>query len=95
MLDKVGEWLGNAAQDVFGWLFNGIGTIFGAIFDGLNGIFDVFDSVWGFILGLIDSVVSLVGVALPFVPPEVLTVITAALPVVLVVGIIKLIRGSK
>ena len=94
-LGKIGDWLGSGAKAFFGWLFNGIGTILSAIFDGLTGIFSVFDAVWGFLVGIKDCVLELFQAAFPMIPAPVFAVLSAALLVVIVMGVIRLIRGKR
>lgn len=99
------EWIGNAAGTIGSWLGSGIGSFFNWLLGGLNVIltkvinaartfWDLLDSIWGFGVGLVDSILDLFAAFFPFFPPEVATVISLAFIAVLVAGIYKKVSGK-
>lgn len=87
---NIGSWLGDGIGSFFGWLFGGIGTLLTKIIDAADGLWDVLDALWNLLTGLKDTIFSLFTTFFPFVPAPVSALISVALFVVLIAGLIKL-----
>lgn len=98
------DWIVNTVSDITGWLGEGIGNLFHWLFSGLDSIlvkvigafssfWSLLDSIWDFGIGLVRSVGDLMTVFLPFLPSEVISVISLALLAVAIAGIYKRVKG--
>ena len=88
------EWVGSGFANVLEWLLGGLADMFTLIIDAADGIWSVFESLWSLGTSLTDSLMSMVSVLFPFVPEPVVTVISAGLIAVVVIGCVKKVRGS-
>lgn len=91
---SVAGWVGDGFASLFEWFFSGIITIVTAVINGLDSVFELLDSIWEFAIGFIDSISDLFTTFFPFVPESVVSVIFLGLFAVLLVGIIRKVRGS-
>lgn len=89
---SIGSWLGSGLGSFFQWLFGGLETILTKVVRALDTFWDLMDAVWEFATGLIGSIMELFGVFFPFMPPEVVTVISLALLAAAVAGVYKHVR---
>lgn len=87
---NIGSWLGDGIGSLFEWLFGGIGTILTKVIDAADGFWDVLDALWNFLTGFKDTIFSLFTTFFPFVPAPVAAVLSVALFVALIAGLIKL-----
>lgn len=91
---NIASWLGDGVASFVSWILNGIGTLVTKIIDALNGIWDVLDAIWDFGTGFIGNISALLTTIFPFVPAAVTEVIIAAMTIVLVAGIYRMVRGK-
>lgn len=83
------SWLGNGLGSFFKWLLDGVVTIFTKVINAADGFLDVLDALWGFAIGFKDDLLILFTTFFPFVPAEVVTVISLGLIAVLIAGFVK------
>jgi len=83
------SWLGSGLGSFFKWLLDGIVTIFTKVINAADGFWDVLDALWGFAIGFKDDLLILFTTFFPFVPVEVVTVISLGLIAVLVAGFVR------
>lgn len=100
MLDWVGEalqgavsWLGESLVKILDWLLSGTVSVLTKAIDAADGIFDVLNSLWNFFVSIKDLLLNLFALLFPFVPPEVMSVVSLGLFAVLLAGIVKKVRG--
>lgn len=101
MLDWLGSALGNAASalgegvvSILSWLLSGLISVVTKILDAAGGIFDLLDALWGFFVSIKDSLLGLLPAFFPWIPAEVLTVISLGFFAILLAGIVKKVRGK-
>ena len=93
-------WLGNALQDIgstlgsglmslLSWLFSGLISILSKILGALGGVYDLLDSIIDFFVGVKDSVLGLLPILFPFLPEDVVLVISFGLLAIVLIPIIK------
>lgn len=88
------SWLGEGIVSILSWLLSGVLSVLSRFLRAAGGIFDLLDAIWNFFVGIKDSIVNMVSVFFPWIPAEVLTVITLGLFAVLLAGIVKRVRGK-
>lgn len=93
-LKSAASWLGQGLSSILSWLLSGVISVLSKVLAASDGIFDLLDSLFGFFISIKDAIVSLLLVVFPWVPPEVMTVITLGLFAVLLAGIVKQVRGK-
>lgn len=93
-LASTASWLGQGVASLLNWLLSGLISLATKVLDAAGGIFDLLDSLFGFFTSVKDALVGLLQVVFPWVPPEVMTVITYGLFAVLLAGIVKQVRGK-
>lgn len=97
------EWMGNALKgaasllgdglvEILDWLLSGLITVLTKVIDAASGIFDVLDAVVNFFLSIKDLLLGLFPALFPWIPEDVLAVISVGLLAVLLAGFIKLVR---
>lgn len=86
--------LGEGLASLLSWLFSGLISVVTKALSAAGGVFDLLDALWGFFVGIKDSLLGLVSVFFPWVPSEVLTVISLGLFAVLLASIVKKVRGK-
>lgn len=86
--------LGEGLASLLSWVFSGLLSVVTKVLSAAGGVFDLLDALWGFFVGIKDSLLGLVAVFFPWIPPEVLTVISLGLFSVLLAGIVKKVRGK-
>lgn len=94
------DWLGSALSglgeglvSILSWLFSGVLSVLAKILRAAGGIFDLLDSLWGFFVSIKDALLGLLTVFFPWVPAEVITVISLGFFAVLLAGIVKKVSG--
>ena len=98
-------WLGDALRGVtaaFGegigsllsWLLSGLISVITRVINAAGGIFDLLDALFGFFVSIKDTLLGLLSVFFPFIPPEVVSVIGFGLFAVLLAGIVKKVSGK-
>lgn len=88
------SWLGEGIVSILSWLLSGVLSVLSRVLQAAGGIFDLLDAIWNFFVSIKDSIVNMVSVFFPWIPVEVLTVITLGLFAVLLAGIVKRVRGK-
>lgn len=88
------SWLGEGIVSILSWLLSGVLSVLSRVLRAAGGIFDLLDAIWNFFVSIKDSIVNMVSVFFPWIPVEVLTVITLGLFAVLLAGIVKRVRGK-
>lgn len=91
---SIGQWLGDGIGNLFKWLFSGIQTIVMKILDASDGLFSVLDAIWGFAVGFVNNVLRLISAFFPFIPADVVIVISLGLFAIVAIGIYKKARGN-
>lgn len=91
---SIGSWLGSGIGSFFNWLLGGVEVILTKVINAARTFWDLLDSIWGFGVGLVESILELFAAFFPFFPPEVSTVISLAVVAVLVAGIYKKVSGK-
>ena len=86
--------LGEGLASLLSWLFSGLISVVTKALSAAGGVFDLLDALLGFFVGIKDSLLGLVPVFFPWIPSEVLTVISLGLFAVLLAGIVKKVRGK-
>ncbi|MEA4934755.1 MAG: hypothetical protein VB071_14400 [Lawsonibacter sp.] len=86
--------IGEGLSKVLSWLISGLLSVISKILSAFGGIFDLLDALWGFFVGIKDAILNLLSAFFPWIPPEVVTVISLGLFAVLLAGIIKKVRGK-
>ena len=98
-------WLGNALQDIgsalgegimslLSWLLSGLLSILSKILSAAGGIFDLLDALWGFFVSIKDATLGLLPAMFPWIPADVMNVISLGLFAILLAGIVKRVRGK-
>lgn len=95
------EWLGDAISAIgsgigslLSWLFSGVISVVSKVIRAVGGIFDVLDAVFNFFFGLKDTALNLLGALFPWIPAEVLSVISLGVLAILLASIVKKVRGK-
>ncbi len=95
------EWLGDAIGAIgsgigslLSWLFSGVISVVSRVIRAVGGIFDLLDAVFNFFFGLKDTALNLLGVLFPWIPADVMGVISKGLMAILLAGIIRKVRGK-
>lgn len=94
------DWLGSAIQDVgslFGsgvmsilsWLLSGVLSIATKVLRAAGGIFGLLDAVWNFFVSIKDSILGLLPALFPWIPEDVMTVISLGLLAILLAAFVK------
>ena len=91
---SVGEWFGSGASSFMDWLLGGLADMFTVISEALQAVWDVIESLWKLASGFLGSLGRLLSLCFPFLPEPVATVISAALLVILITGIVKKVMGK-
>lgn len=86
--------LGEGLASLLSWMFSGLLSVVTKVLSAAGGVFDLLDALWGFFVGIKDSILGLVSVIFPWIPPEVMTVVSLGLFAVLLAGIVKKVRGK-
>lgn len=97
MLDFLGDALSGLAsglQSILSWLFSGLISVVTKVIRALDGVFGVLDSLWDFFVSIKDAALGLMTAFFPWIPIEVMTVISLGFLAVLLAGIIKKVRGK-
>lgn len=88
------SWFGEGFVSILSWLLSGVLSVLSRVLRAFMGIFDLLDAIWNFFVSIKDALLNMVSIFFPWVPAEVLTVITLGLFAVLVAGIVKKVRGK-
>lgn len=88
------SWVGDGIASVLSWLLSGILSVLSKVIRAAGGIFDLLDALWGFFVGIKDAILNLLTTFFPWIPPEVVTVISWGLFAVLLAGIVKKVSGK-
>lgn len=88
------SWVGDGIVSILSWLLSGVLSVLSKVIRAVGGIFDLLDALWGFFVGIKDSILSLLSAFFPWIPPEVFAVISLGLFAVLLAGIVKKVRGK-
>ena len=98
-VENVGQqfagWLGSGLGSFFQWIFNGVAEILTKLIDAADGIWGLFDAVWDLFVGFKDLILELLVLFFPFIPPEVMAVISWGMFAGAVFGVIKLIQKVR
>lgn len=101
MLDWLGDaitgvasFLGEGVASLLSWLLSGVISVITKILSAADGIFDLLDALFGFFVSIKDSTLGLISVFFPWIPVEVLTVITLGFFAILLAGIVKKVSGK-
>lgn len=86
--------LGSGLKAILSWLFSGLISIVTKAIRALDGIFDVLDSLWDFFVSIKDAAIGLMSAFFPWIPAQVMTVISLGFLAVLLAGIVKKVRGK-
>lgn len=86
--------LGEGVVSILSWLLSGLISVVTKILGAAGGIFDLLDALWGFFVSIKDSLLGLLPAFFPWIPAEVLTVISLGFFAILLAGIIKKVRGK-
>ena len=100
------EWLQNAGRSVVSWLGSGVGSFFQWLFGGIidvltrvieaaRGLWSFLDTVWGLFIGFKDTILELLLLFFPFIPPEVSAVLAWGMFACVIFGIVKLIQKVR
>lgn len=93
-LKGAASFLGEGLVSILSWLLSGVLSVLSKALQAVGGIFDLLDALWGFFVGIKDSFLGLIPALFPWIPPEVVTVISLGLFAVLLAGIVKKVRGK-
>lgn len=93
-LQSVASWLGQGVASILSWLFSGLLSVLTKVLQAARGIFDLLDALFGFFVSIKDAVLGLLQAVFPWVPSEVMTVISLGFLAVLLAGIVKQVRGK-
>lgn len=85
--------LGEGVAGLFHWLLGGLETILTKIVGAFSTFWELLDAVFDFSVGLIGSLLHLFTIFFPFLPEEVVTVLSLSLLAVAIIGIYKRVRG--
>lgn len=88
------SFLGEGVVSILSWLLSGVLSVLTKVLNAAGGIFDLLDAIWGFFVSIKDSILGLLPAFFPWIPAEVMTVITLGLFAVLLAGIVKRVRGK-
>lgn len=95
------EWLGNALSvigsgigSLLSWLFSGVISVVSRIIRAVGGIFDLLDSVFNFFFGLKNTALNLLDTLFPWIPADVMAVISMGVLAILLAGIVRKVRGK-
>lgn len=91
-LKSAASWLGEGVSSILSWLLSGVISVLSKVIDAASGIFDLLDAIWGFVLTIKDLLFGLLPALFPWIPEDVLGVISAGFFAVLIAGFIKLVR---
>lgn len=91
---SIGEWLGEGIGNFFSWLFSGLQAIIVRLLNATGGLFSVLDAIWDFAVGFVNNVLRLISAFFPFIPPDVVIVISLGLFAIVAIGIYKKARGN-
>lgn len=92
-LKNAASWLGEGIVSILSWLLSGVLSVLSKVIRAAGGIFDLLDALWGFFVGIKDSILGLLPALFPWIPAEVAAVISLGLFAVLLAGIVKKVRG--
>lgn len=90
----VASFFGQGMASLLSWLLSGIISVITKILSAANGIFDLLDALFGFFVSIKDATLGLITVFFPWIPAEVLTVITLGFFAILLAGIVKKVSGK-
>lgn len=99
------KWIGNAIKGVasavgdgiasiLSWLLSGLLSVLSKILRAFGGAFGLLDAIWDFFVEIKDTFIDLLAAFFPWIPEDVLTVLTLGLVAVLLAGVIRAIRGK-
>lgn len=89
---SVASAVGDGIASILSWLLSGLLSVLSKILRALGGVFGLLDAVWDFFVGIKDTFLALLGVFFPWIPEDVLTVLTLGLVAVLLSGVIIVVR---
>lgn len=93
-LKGVASFVGEGIASVLSWLLSGVLSVLGKILRAFGGVFALLDAIWDFFVGIKDVFLELVGAFFPWVPEDVITVVSLGLLAVLLAGVIRAVRGK-
>ena len=85
-LQDIGSTLGSGVMSLLSWLFSGLLSVATKILVALGGVYDLLDAIIDFFIGVKDSILGLLPVLFPFVPEDVMLVISFGLYFIYGVG---------
>lgn len=86
--------LGDGIASILSWLLSGVLSVLSKIIRAFGGVFGLLDAIWNFFVGIKDVFLELLGAFFPWIPEDVMTVITLGVGAVLISGLIKAVRGK-
>lgn len=93
-LQSVGSWLGEGVASILSWILSGLISVVAKILSAAGGIFDLLNAIWDFFVSIKDATLGLLPTFFPWIPAEIMTMISLALIAVLLAAIIKKVRGK-
>ena len=93
-LQDIGTWLGTGVMSLLSWLLSGVLSILSKVISAASGIFDLLDAIWNFFVSIKDAVLGLLPSLFPWIPADVMNVISLGLFAVLLAGIFKKVSGK-
>ena len=95
------EWLGDVLNvigsgigSLLSWLFSGLISVVSRVIRAVGGIFDLLDSLFNFFFGLMNTALNLLDTLFPWIPADVMAVISMGVLAILLAGIVKKVRGK-
>lgn len=88
-LQDIGSTLGSGVMSLLSWLFSGLLSVATKILVALGGVYDLLDAIIDFFIGVKDSILGLLPVLFPFVPEDVMLVISFGFLAIVLIPIIK------
>lgn len=93
-ISGIASTLGGGIASLLSWLLSGVIGVISKLLSAAVGIFDVLDALFGFFVSIKDTVLELLGLFFPWIPAEVMTVLSLGFFAVLLAGIVKKVSGK-
>lgn len=93
-IQDVGSWLGSGVMSILSWLLSGVISVVSKILGAFGGVFELLDSIWNFFVSIKDATLGLLPALFPWIPADVMNVISLGLFAILLAGIVKRVRGK-
>lgn len=88
-IQDVGTWFGSGVMSIISWLLSGILSILTKVIRAVGGVFGLLDAVYEFFVSIKDAILGLLPALFPWIPEDVMTVISLGLLAILLAAFVK------